>query len=347
MKILLVKTSSLGDVVHNLPVASDIRARFPEARIDWVVEEAFADIPRLHPAVSRVIPVAVRRWRRAPLAPATWRAWRGFLAAVRAEDYDLVLDTQGLIKSALLARQARGRRAGYAAEVAREPLAARFYDATYVIPKNQHAVARNRWLAAAALGHEPDLPLDYGIAAAPLAAPWLPAGPYCVLLTASSRADKLWPEADWLALAAALHARGLACVLPGGSDEERARAARLAGGMAQAVAAPPMSIAELAQLLAGAGLVIGVDTGLSHLAAALGRLTFCLFAGSRPELTGVYAGDTAINLGAAGAPPTAGQVIEAVGDHVGRASARLWPSTDCCCRAEARPTARPTARPAE
>ena len=310
--ILLVKTSSLGDVVHNLPVVSDIHARFPQARIDWVVEEGFADIPRLHPAVGRVIPVAVRRWRRALLSAATWRELRGFREAVREESYDLVLDTQGLIKSALLARLAQGKRAGYAAEAAREPFAARFYDATYAIPRNLHAVERNRWLAAAALGYEPNLPLDYGIAAAPLAAPWLPAAPYCVLLSASSRADKLWPETDWLQLAAALNARGLACVLPGGSAEERARAARLAAGMEKAVAAPPLGIAELAQLLAGAQIVVGVDTGLSHIAAALGRLTLCLFSGSRPELTGVYAGKTAINLGDAGAPPSAGQVIEAV-----------------------------------
>ncbi len=314
--ILLVKTSSLGDVVHNLPVASDIRARFPGARIDWVVEEAFADIPRLHPGVRRVIPVAVRRWRRNLLAAATWGELREYRTAVRSERYDLVLDTQGLIKSALLARQVPGRRAGYAAEAAREPLAARFYDDTYAIPGNLHAVERNRRLAAAALGYEPNLPLDYGIAAEPLAAPWLPAAPYCVLLTASSRADKLWPEAGWLQLAAALNARGLACVLPGGSAEERERAARLAGGMAQAVAAPPMGIAELARLLAGARLVVGVDTGLSHIAAALGRLTFCLFAGSHPELTGVHAGDTAINLGGAGAAPTASQVVAAVTERL-------------------------------
>jgi len=314
--ILLVKTSSLGDVVHNLPVASDIRARFPGARIDWVVEEAFADIPRLHPAVHRVIPVAVRRWRRAPLSAATWGELREYRTAVRSERYDLVLDTQGLIKSALLARQAPGRLAGYAAEAAREPLAARFYDDTYAIPRNLHAVERNRRLAAAALGCEPNLPLDYGIAAAPLAAAWLPAAPYCVLLTASSRADKLWPEAGWLQLAAALNARGLTCVLPGGSAEERERAARLAGGMAQAVAAPPMGIAELARLLAGARLVVGVDTGLSHIAAALGRLTFCLFAGSHPELTGVHAGDTAINLGGAGAAPTPSQVVAAVTERL-------------------------------
>ncbi len=309
--ILLVKTSSLGDVVHNLPVASDLRTRFPEAAIDWVVEEGFAAIPRLHPAVRRVIPVAVRRWRRALLCAATWREMAAFRDELRREAYDVVLDTQGLAKSALIARLARGRRAGYAAEVAREPLAARFYDTHFVIPANLHAVERNRWLAAAALEYEPDLPLDYGIAATPLAAPWLPPAPYAVLLTATSRADKLWPEAHWLQLAQALNARGLACALPAGSAQERDRALRLAGQMAAAVAAPPLDLAAMAQLLAGAQLVVGVDTGLAHLAAALGRPTLALFCASSPELTGVYAGGSARNLGAAGRPPAAAAAIEA------------------------------------
>ncbi|HMM54512.1 MAG TPA: lipopolysaccharide heptosyltransferase I [Candidatus Desulfobacillus sp.] len=325
MKILLVKTSSLGDVVHNLPVASDIRTRFPGAAIDWVVEEGFAEIPRLHPAVRRVIPVAVRRWRHNLLSAATWRELRAYRDTVRAETYDLVLDTQGLVKSALLARKARGKRVGHAVASAREPLAARFYDVTYSIPKDLHAVERNRRLAAAALDFAPGLPLDYGIAAAPLAAPWLPAAPYSVLLTASSRVDKLWPEAGWLRLGAALNARGLACVLPGGSAAERDRAARLAEGMATAVVAPPMGIGELAQLLAGARLVVGVDTGLSHLAAALSRPTVCLFAGSRPELTGVHAGESALNLGGAGQPPTAEDVTAAVDGLIGRMPAAAEP----------------------
>ena len=128
MRILLIKTSSLGDVIHNLPVATDLRARFPDAAIDWVVEEAFADVVRLHPGVRRVLPVAIRRWRGSLLAPATWSEMRAFRAALQQERYDLVLDTQGLLKGALLARMARGRRCGYAATSAREPVAARFYD---------------------------------------------------------------------------------------------------------------------------------------------------------------------------------------------------------------------------
>ena len=165
MRILLVKTSSLGDVIHNLPVLSDLRCSVPGAQIDWCVEEAFADIPRLHPGVDQVIPVAIRRWRRNLGQLATWRELRDFRKRIGATTYDVVLDTQGLLKSALIARQARGRRCGYAAEAAREPLAARFYDTTFVIPRNVHAVERNRWLAAAAFDYPVDLPLDYGLSA--------------------------------------------------------------------------------------------------------------------------------------------------------------------------------------
>lgn len=313
--ILLVKTSSLGDVVHNLPVVSDLHARFPDATIDWVVEESFAEIPRLHPAVRRVIAVALRRWRRRLTSTATWREMAAFRRDLQTDAYDLVLDTQGLIKSGLITRLARlapaGRRVGFAALAAREPLAARFYDAGLVIPKNLHAVLRNRGLAAAAVGHLPDLPLAYGIAAAPLAAGWLPERPYAVLLTATSRSDKGWPAADWIALAAALAARGLGLVLPAGTAAERALTTQLSRRMAGAVPAPALSITEIAGLCAGASLVVGVDTGITHLAAALGVPTLALFAASDPQLTGVLAGECAVNLGAAGRPPEAREAIAA------------------------------------
>jgi heptosyltransferase I len=309
VRILLIKTSSLGDVVHNLPVATDLARRFPNAVIDWVVEENFAELPHLHPAVRRVIPVAIRRWRRTLYSPATWHEIAAFRRTVRADSYDAVIDSQGLLKSALIARQAIGVRFGQDRQCAREPLAARFYDERVFVPRNLHAVERNRQLAATALDYRPEPAIDYGIKAPPLVAPWLPKGDYAVLLTATSRADKEWPEEDWQALGMALIATGLRCVLPGGSPAERLRAGRLATTLGRAVAAPAMNLTELAGLLAGATLVVGVDTGLVHLAAALGRPTLALYCGSDPTLTGVLAGPTAVNLGGPGAAPKAGEVV--------------------------------------
>jgi heptosyltransferase-1 len=312
MRILLVKTSSLGDVIHNLPVASDIRRRLPDAEIDWVVEQNFAEIPRLHPAVHRVLPVAVRRWRKALLSMTVWQEIRNYCRLASTESYDAVLDTQGLVKSALLAKQARGEKLGHAAVSAREPLAARFYDRGFSIPKDLHAVERNRRLAAAALGYAlDDLPLDYGIAAPPLKSDWLPTGEYAVLLTATSRADKEWPEADWRALGSALIAAGLRCVLPGGSESERLRAARITQSLGRAVAAPAMNLTDLARLMAGARIVIGVDTGLVHLAAALGRPTVAIYCASDPALTGVLGTAPHLNLGQPGSPPSATEVVSA------------------------------------
>ncbi len=312
MRILLVKTSSLGDVIHNLPVASDIRRCFPEANIDWLVEESFAEIPRLHPAIHQVIPVAMRRWRKSLLSRTAWREVGQFRRLVGADFYDAVIDTQGLIKSALLAAQARGPKFGQDARSAREPLAARFYDRRFAIARRQNAVQRNRQLAAAALGYAlDDLPLDYGIAVPALQADWLATGPHAVLLTATSRADKEWPEAHWHALGAALNAAGLQCALPGGNAAERARAARIAGTLQHAVAAPAMNLTELAGLMAGAALVVGVDTGLVHLAAALQRPTVAIYGGSDPALTGVLGTAPYRNLGGIGQTPAPAEVVDA------------------------------------
>ena len=313
MRILLVKTSSLGDIIHNLPVVSDVRHAFPDAQIDWLVEENFVDIPLLHPGVRMVIPVALRRWRKSLLKAATWQEMREFYAALRRETYDVVVDTQGLLKSALLTCLARGRRAGYAAVSAREPVAALLYNATFTVAKDQHAVRCNRRLAAAALGYalsDVSAP-DYGIAV-PIAST---ARNTALLLTATSRADKLWPEAHWQALGCAMAARGLICLLPSGNSTERARAIRLAQLIPGAVALPPLSLRELASYCAAAQLVVGVDTGLVHLAAAVGRPTLALFCASDPELTGVLAGagdvNAAINLGMQDAPPSVAEVLAA------------------------------------
>lgn len=314
MHVLLVKTSSLGDVVHNLPVVTDLQRHVPGVTIDWVVEHAFADIPRLHPGVRRVIPLALRQWRKNILSANTRKAIGEFRRELRADAYDAVLDTQGLIKSALIVRQARltlgARRVGYAADSAREPLAAHCYDSRFSVAKKLHAIQRNRELAAAAFGYALNAPLDYGISAEPLRADWLPSPRYAVFLTGTSRADKLWAAPNWIALARAL---AMPIVLPAGSDKERGRAQQIANEMPQAVVAPSLRITDLAGVLSGAKIVIGVDTGLTHLAVALGKPAIAIFAGSDPRLTGVLGSnaDQAVNLGGIGAPPDAAQVIDA------------------------------------
>jgi heptosyltransferase-1 len=315
MRILLVKTSSLGDVIHNLPVASDIHHHFPDARIDWAVEESFAEIPRLHPAVANVIPVAPRRWRRSLLDPRT-RADIARLRARLAEGaYDFVIDTQGLIKSALIARLVPGQRIGLDWVSSREPLRP-FYHRTCRVPWGQHAVERNRKLAGLALGYEPSRPADYGIRAPDLDPPPEWAGPlsgraYAVMLHATSAAEKLWPELQWVKLDDHLHQRGLTSVLPWGSNAERERSEHIAS-LAKAGFVPPrLDLTEAAWLLGNAQIVFGVDTGLSHLAAALGTPTVGIYCATDPAATGLYGAPRARSVGRTGQPPSVGEVIGA------------------------------------
>ncbi|MGH8739132.1 MAG: lipopolysaccharide heptosyltransferase I, partial [Burkholderiales bacterium] len=268
-RILFVKTSSLGDVVHHCPAVSDAAREMPGATIDWVVEEAFAEVAAMHRSVRRVIPVALRRWRASLWRPAAWREFGAFRRALGAERYDFVIDSQGLLKSALLARLAHGERHGLDRQSAREPLAARLYDRRHAVPRSLHAIERNRRLSAAALGYALQGACDYGLAAAGEAPP-APRGPYAVLLTMTSRADKLWPEERWAELARALAARGVRAVLPWGSAPERVRGERLASMVEGAQVPARMDLARLARLMRGARGVVGVDTGLTHLAAALG-----------------------------------------------------------------------------
>lgn len=318
MHILLVKTSSLGDVIHNLPVVTDLCRAFPEARIDWCVEAPFAALPALHPGVSQVLPVALRRWRKQWTCPQTRSEVRQALAQLQARTYDVVLDTQGLIKSALLTRLARvhpghGQRCGYDRHSAREGLAALAYDRRFAVSRSAHAVLRNRQLAAAAFGYALATPTDYGLSRLPATADALrtvrPAQPYALLLTATSRDDKLWPEAHWISLGRQLAAQGLRLLLPGGSPVERARAARLAAEIPGAHALPPSDLGTLASLLGGARLAVGVDTGLMHLAAALSTPSIALFTATDPLLTGVHGPGLIANLGGVARCPTPEAVL--------------------------------------
>ncbi|MGC3962338.1 MAG: lipopolysaccharide heptosyltransferase I [Rhodocyclaceae bacterium] len=307
--VLLVKTSSLGDVIHNLPVVSDLKRTWPDVEIDWVVESGFADIPRLHPGVNRTISVAVRRWRKRLGGSQTWQEVRTFLEQLRAREYDLVIDTQGLVKSAIITRLSHGIRCGYSKQVAREPMAALAYQRHFDIARGEHAVVRNRALVAAACEYNMDMPLSYGIVPPAESPAWMPAAPFAVLLTATSRDDKLWDEASWIQLGRVLAERGISAILPSGNAREQERANRIAQSIPGAIAAPPSSIATLAGALGRARLAVGVDTGLTHLAAALNVPTAAIFVATDPGLTGVHAPGHAFNVGAAGTPPSPQDVL--------------------------------------
>lgn len=310
-RILLIKMSSLGDVVHNMPVATDIRRQLPEATIDWVVEEQYVPLVRMHPAVDRILPIALRRWRRAPLSGANWREFGDFRRQLRSGPYDAIIETQGLLKSALVARLARGRIYGFGPATAREPLAARFYDARFEFPPAAHKILRYRSVAAHALGYPVTADIDYGIKPG-VAKPALVSGRYCIALHSTARAAKLWPESNWNELVRMMETAGCACILPWGNDEERRRSERIAAAHPQAMVPPKLSIDEMAALIADAGFVVGVDTGLMHLAAALTRPVVGIFCDSNPvDACPVGPGRTAYR-GRVGKPPATHEVAEAI-----------------------------------
>lgn len=314
-RILFVKTSSLGDVVHHCPAVSEAARHVPGAVIDWVVEEAFAEIPAMHRAVRRTLPVAIRRWRRSLWRPAVWEEMATFRRAVLEERYDAVIDAQGLLKSALISRVASGHRHGPDLASSREPLAALFYEMRHRVPWSLHAVERNRRLVGAALGYAAAGECDYGLRAS--GQPTLEVrSPFALLLTMTSRTAKLWPEEHWVALGRTLAADGVQCVLPWGSPSEEQRCERIVQGIGQGLVPPRVTLTELARVMQAARVVIGVDTGLVHLAAALGAVTVGLYCGSDPSLNGVYGAVRARNLGAPGAPPSVDEVRSALADLV-------------------------------
>jgi heptosyltransferase-1 len=308
-RALFVKLSSLGDVIHHFPAVSDLRTHRPEVEIDWAVEEAYAPLVRLHPAVSQVIPVGLRRLRSSLLAPAAWGALSGARRALRERPYDWIVDAQGLLKSVAVARLATGPTFGYDRLSIRERAAARFYDQAIAVSRRLHAVERNRRLVGAVFGYVPEGPPDYGLDLPAGAPAWAPAGRFVVALHASSRRDKRWPDDRWAALATRLQAESITVVYPGGSEAERAQAARLAAASPGAFAAPAMTLPEAAALLARASAVVGVDTGLTHLAVALGTPTVGLYVATEPGLTGLHGGEQTVNLGAPGKVPTAEAVV--------------------------------------
>ncbi|MDF0604732.1 lipopolysaccharide heptosyltransferase I [Neisseriaceae bacterium TC5R-5] len=312
MNLLIVRTSSMGDLIHTWPAISELKKHYPNFRISWLVEKSFADIASLHPAVDQVITMNWRRWRAQLWQLKTWREIASLRQHLKAVDWDVVLDSQGLLRSAFVASWTKAPLAGFDWRSVREPLASLFYHKRYRVDWNLSAVERNRSLFAQAFGYTVASSPQFGITAGECPV-WLAQQPYAVLLHATSRAAKQWPETHWCLLAKRLFVeQGLTMVLPWGSEPEKHRAERLVAQMPAAVLAPKMSLREAAGLLAHAQAVIGVDTGLTHLANALNIPLVAIYTDTDPARTGVVPTPYARNLGNVASCPGVDEVMEAL-----------------------------------
>lgn len=309
--ILLVRLSSMGDLIHTYPALSDLQRHYPDARVDWVCEEGFAELPCLHPLVERSISMAWRRWRRSWWQAPVRHEMAQFRQQLQARQYDWVIDAQGLLKSAAVAALAHGPRTGFDFRSAREGLASISYHKGHSVSRAGHAVWRNRALLGKVFGYEPEGPPVFGLNAQASLPSWLPSGDYAVLLHATSRTDKEWDPASWLQVGRHLQAHGLSCVLPWGDAREQQRSRELAAQIPGSVVPPTrLGLAQAAAMLAQAQLTVGVDTGLTHLANAVDCPLIAIYTATDPGLTGVTEGPRAVNLGGRDGGPTPDSVLQ-------------------------------------
>jgi heptosyltransferase-1 len=309
-EILFIKTSSMGDVLHHMPAVTEAKRHFPDARITWVVDEMYAPLAALHPAVDEIITIAQRRWRKRIFSVQSWREFFTAVKKLRARNFDKIIDTQGLVRTALMGKLARGERHGYDAASIREPFAARFYDVNHKVRWDLHVIARNRTLTARALGYEVQGEPDYGFDRK-IIQPGA-SGNYAIIFHATAKAKKEWPEERWIEVGRELSKRGLEVVLPWGNDVERARSERIARQVPNARVPERVPIMEVAKLIAGAKIVCGVDTGFLHIAAALGVPVVAVFTITKSH-TAIPVGPGPVEMiGASNGLPEARDVIAAI-----------------------------------
>jgi heptosyltransferase I len=293
-KALIIKTSSMGDVIHTLPALTDARIAYPDIEFDWVVEPSFAEIPKWHRAVKNVIPAPLRRWRHTPWQAFKSGEWSAFVEQLRTTTYDLVIDAQGLYKSALVTRMARGRRVGPDLSSAREALASLAYQDKISVNQNQHAVVRARQLFAGALKYSlTDTPPDYGVMKDRLF-PITYGDNTIIFLHGTTWVTKHWPQEYWEHLGLIAAQKGYQVLIPWGSNMEHLRAIGIlehcqdAGVEMLPIVLPKLSLGELTSLISQAKGIVAVDTGLGHIAAAMATPTISLYGPTDPVLTGAY-----------------------------------------------------------
>lgn len=330
-KILLVKLSSLGDVLHNLPLVWDLRARLPQAQIDWVVEEAYVHL--LEPLLSttefkgidRIIPFGLRRWKKNLFKISTWKEFFAFRRNLHDVQYDVLIETQGLLKSALVCALANKSHNAVIAGLANatqysgyEPIARSFYNQCVQVPSQCHAIDRSRWVMCSAL----DWPLLDRSEAPQFYPPSFTQeltkksvsklqSPYVLCFHSTAREAKRWSNANWIALGKELSSKGYQVVFPWGNPAEKAISLELANQVPGAIVPSAFSIEEAFSVIAGAALTVGVDTGLTHLAAVLGKPTVEIYCDSPLWKTDGYWSTQIRNLGDMQLPPSADAVIKA------------------------------------
>lgn len=333
-KILLVKLSSLGDVLHNLPIVWDLRARLPHAQIDWVVEEGYVHL--LEPLLSknsfsgidRIIPFGLRRWKKNLFKLSSWKQFFAFKKELQKVTYDVVIETQGLLKSAIVCSLASKAPNAVIAGLANatefsgyEPIARSFYNQSVQVPAQCHAVDRSRWVMSSAL--------DWPLVERAIAPQFYPQTyvdslgvnssavleglkqPYVLCFHSTAREAKRWSNESWVALGKELSDRGYQVVLPWGNAAEKAVSKEIAKNIPNALVPPAFSIERAFTVIAGASLTVGVDTGLTHLAAVLGKPTVEIYCDSPRWKTEGYWSNNIHNVGDIQLPPSVAEVIEA------------------------------------
>lgn len=322
MKILLIRISSLGDVLHNMPIVQDLLCQFPEAEIDWVVEEAYVELLKLNPGIRKILPVALRRWRKQMLDLQTWREYSNFKQNLQQEHYDLVLETQGLFKTGWLMHLAKltpnGKKVGLANATegsGYEAISRLFHHQSITVARRTHAILRGRQVAAAAAAYTIETKPAFGINVPQLpteSLPHLPDRPYAIFFHGSAGQQKRWPTDCWIELATALEAYQCPILLPWGNTTEKRDAEQLAAKMSKAIVLPQLSMLQAIYVTYHASLVVGVDTGLTHIAAAYLRPTVEIYCASPRWKTEGNWSDRIINLGDDGQVPSVEQVVNAV-----------------------------------
>ena len=319
MRILIIRVSSLGDVVHNLPVLADIHQHYPDAVIDWVVEEGFVGLVKQNRYVTNVIPFALRRWRKHPFSVATWREFKQFRQHLSAYAYDWVFDTQGLLKTGIIMgfsqTTSTGKKVGLGNQTdgsSYEPISRFFHDESIKMEKHIHVVERSREMVAKALGYTIDTPPDFGLEISSKQYSWLPQQPFALFFHGTSRDSKKWPHSNWIRIGEILHEHHLQILLPWGNTAEKKEAESLAADLRHAIVLPRLSITDMTILTGQASFIVGVDTGLSHLAAAFDKPTVQIYCNIPRWRTSCDWSPRVISLGGEHEVPTLAAVEEAV-----------------------------------